>query len=285
MTSTKRLSTAGALLLLSALLLLGPSVAQQPPFHDTSYGFKDVMRESDPTAFTGLAYTEYAYRSMFDRRINRFETVPAWVFRASYNDRAPVEVAVAQEFRTQEAARQHANFYAMTLGRLPLFLRREVDFLSIYAGMKPFGGGRNVLIHTDQGNSYYKDGILEEILAHECAHALDTKWAKSATWMDAQRRDGRFISNYARDNPFREDVAESVNAYIAVYVRPGRITEQQKRTIMTTIPARLSFLHQQFASTRSLAAVNETEPVVADAVAAEPDAVESEPVAVEVTAS
>jgi hypothetical protein len=104
------------------------------------------------------------------------------------------------------------------IGRLPRVLRDDLKTLTIHRGKKPFGGGnRDVLIHTGQAASYTADAkpfgggsFLEEALVHEASHtSLDGDHAKAPGWLAAQDSDPTFISNYARDNPTREDVAES----------------------------------------------------------------------------
>ncbi len=180
---------------------------------------------------------------MFDRRIDRFQNFSVFVFEATLSDRKPIEVAVNREFGSEEVARKHAEFYAAAFGRLPLMLRKEIDALHIQAGKQLFGGGRNILIHTEQGEDYSSDGILEETLGHEAGHALDEKMARHPDWLNAQKLDARFISTYAQENPYREDIAESIIPYFAVRFRPERITEEQLQTITKAIPARIDYFN------------------------------------------
>jgi hypothetical protein len=218
------------------------SKLQRPPFHGTIFDFPDLMRPSDATAFQGLTFIEQGERSMFDRRLDRFATFGVFIFRATFADWEPLEIAVNREFESQAAAQKEAEFYGTAFGRLPLFLRKEINALHIQAGDRLFGGGRNVLIHTGQGEKYQRDGILEETLAHEAAHALDAKYARHPSWKEAQQQDGQFISKYAQENPYREDIAESLIPYFAVRMRPERITAEQRAKIEQTIPARIKFL-------------------------------------------
>src|SRR6185503_11727901 len=53
--------------------------------------------------------------------------------------------------------------------------------------------------------------------------------------------DPEFISTYARDNPTREDVAESILTWLAVRYRGSRISLSLSNTIATTIPNRLAY--------------------------------------------
>ncbi len=128
----------------------------RPPFHGTIFSFPDLMKESDPTAFTGLRFVEDGRRRMFDRRIDRMEAAGVFVFEASFADCGPVEVAVNREFETEEAAREQAEFYAAAFGRLPLFLRKQIDAMHIQAGRRAFGGGRTLLVHAGQGEAYHR---------------------------------------------------------------------------------------------------------------------------------
>ncbi len=221
-----------------------PASAQDrlpPPFRGTIFDFPDLMKETDASALKSIEFVESTERKMFDRRINRVQSFPVFLFKVEFADRRPLEVAVNREFETEEAARGHAERYAVAFGRLPLMLREEIDALHIQAGKQLFGGGRNVLIHTEQGDEYLKDGILEETLGHEAGHALDAKLAKHPDWLTAQKKDGRFISTYAEENPLREDIAESVIPYLAIRFRPERITRQQVQQIESAIPARIAF--------------------------------------------
>ena len=239
---TRSMQVLFVVLLLRATLLLATAEDRSPPpFRGTIFDFPDLMNESDPSALKSIRFVESSDRKMFDRRINKVESFPVFIFEVQFSDRRPLEVAVNREFETQEAARVQAERYAVAFGRLPLLLREEIDALHIQAGKQLFGGGRNVLIHTEQGEEYLKDGILEETLGHEAGHALDAKLAKHPDWLAAQKKDARFISKYAEENPRREDIAESVIPYLAIRFRPERITPQQIQSITAAIPARIAF--------------------------------------------
>lgn len=232
------------LILLGLLGFVETSNAQErkpPPYRGTIFDFPDLMKESDPTAFRSIEFIESAEREMFDRRINRAQRFPTFVFKVEFSDRRSLEVAVNREFESVSAAQIQAERYASAFGRLPLLLREEIDALHIQAGDELFGGGRKVLIHTGQGERYMKDGILEETLAHEAGHALDSKLANHVDWLSAQKKDARFISKYAEENPQREDIAESVVPYLAIRFRSERITKTQLETITQSIPARIAF--------------------------------------------
>ncbi len=95
--------------------------------------------------------------------------------------------------------------------RIPACLRTDLDTIWIHDGVEPFGGGnRNLLIHEGQAALYRVDGILEETFVPRGLPYL----ARCATpcvggMAGGQSSDGEFLSTYARDNPRREDVAET----------------------------------------------------------------------------
>lgn len=214
-----------------------------PPFSGTIFIDPDIITSSDPTAFVGLVYAGQAARTMFDRRVNAWVNVDAYVFDASFDDGATVEVQVNPEFATPAASQVEAEFYSDAIGRLPRGLREEVKTVWIHQGVAPFGGGNNnILIHGGQAARYVADGILEETLAHEAAHtSLDPYHATAPDWLAAQAADPTFISTYARANPTREDIAESYVPYLAVRYRADRITASLRTTILETIPNRIAY--------------------------------------------
>ena len=124
---------------------------------------------------------------MYDRRVNNWITINAFLFNASFNDGLTTEVQVNPEFGTSTAAGVEANKYATSVGRLPTALRRDVRALWIHQGVQPFGGGNNsILIHTGQADLYVADGILEETFVHEASHtSLDAAHAAAAGWLAA----------------------------------------------------------------------------------------------------
>jgi len=238
---------------------------QSPPYNPgtaTSPDFKNVIigvigdnviigGDDPPTRFKALTYARQETRKMFDRRTADFITVNAYLFNAEYSDdlnlngskevRSNIEVQVNPEFKFKKA-KEYAEKYANVIGRLPKALRRDVQTVWIHNGDKPFGGGNNnLLIHVEQGETYIRDGILEEILIHEACHTSLDSYKINFNWIDAQNKDNNYISTYARDNREREDIAESFLAYFAVTYRKDRITQKTYCTIKRIIPNRINF--------------------------------------------
>ena len=220
-----------------------PAPGASPPFSGTIFIDPDIISPADPSSFEALSDAGRGQRLMYDRRVNGWITVEAFLFDARYDDGLAIEIQVNPEFESAVAARAEAARFAPVIGRLPRALRVGVETVWIHQGTAPFGGGNhNLLIHIGQAERYWADGILEETLVHEAAHSsLDERHAAAPGWLAAQAADGTFISTYARDNPDREDIAESYLPYLALRHRADRISGQLAATIRDTIPNRVRY--------------------------------------------
>ena len=227
--------------------LPGNTLSAAPPFSGTIFIDPDIITDADPTVFSDVSYAGQGLRWMFDRRVNDWIYVNAYLFDASYDDGLIIEIQVNPEFGSPAAALTEASKYGPVIGRLPTALRTDVETAWIHLGVQPFGGGNNnLLIHTGQADLYAADGILEETFVHEASHtSLDTDHGGAPGWLAAQTADAEFISTYARDFPQREDIAESFLPYLAVRHRPDRISMSLAETILTTIPNRINYFDGQ----------------------------------------
>ena len=132
------------------------------------------------------------------------------------------------------------------VGQLPNFLRKNLKTITVHKGNKDWGGGnKDILIHT--GTKY--GACEEEVMMHESGHtSLDWNWGgsvKSSKWKKAAKADNKFISKYAKKYPQREDVAETINWWIAVKCKSDTISQSNYKKILDGIPNRLKYLDEQ----------------------------------------
>lgn len=233
---------------LVALLLVWSAFVPplDPPFSGTIFIDPDIMTEDDPSTLVAAVYQGQEMRTMYDRRANDWVQRNAHIIDTAFSDGLVIEAQVNPEFNSADEARTEAIRWAEEVGRLPRALRTEVKTMWIHKGTEPFGGGnQNILIHTGQADDYIAGGILLETLVHEASHtSLDPLYANHPDWLAAQQADPEFISTYARDNPNREDIAESFLTWLAVRHRADRIPASMKQTIESAIPNRLAFFDQ-----------------------------------------
>ena len=217
-----------------------------PPFSGTVWIDPDIITSSDPTAFQDITAAGRGERTMFDRRVNDWITINAYLFNAQFDDGLTTEIQVNPEFSSASDAMVEANKYGRAIGQLPTVLRTNVETVWIHKGDHLWGGGNNnILIHVGMVSDWRKE-FLEEVLVHEAAHtSLDGIHSKAPAWIAAQEADGNYISTYARDYPKREDIAESFLPYMAVRYRLARVSPSYEQTILKTMPNRIAYFDAQ----------------------------------------
>lgn len=214
----------------------------EPPFWGTIFVSNNILTQDDPSVFGDIDYVGTGTRTMYDRR-SGWVTLQPYLFMASYNDGLAIEFQINPEF-TLEEAHELSSKYALEIGRLPHSLRVDVETSWIHKGNEAYGGGnKNLLIHTGRTAEYEADGILLETLIHEGTHtSIDEYHKDQQAWKDAQTADNLFISQYAQDNPEREDLAETLLLWYALRYQKDRISQGLQDTIKAAIPNRIKYL-------------------------------------------
>lgn len=221
-------------------------VPGEPPYAGTAFITAGVLTPADPTALRSVTYVGRGERVFYDQRPQAAVTINAYLFDVHYRS-VEIEYQVNPEFGSREAARAEVDAYAGALGRLPAALLSRAEVVVINAGSELFhAGSGGFVIYTDAGKDLIRDGFLEEVLVHEGAHvSLDGDHLTAPGWRAAQEADGGFISEYARDFPDREDVAESILPYFALHYVPDRLPASDRLAIQATMPNRLAYFDEQ----------------------------------------
>ena len=204
----------------------------------------NTITDNDPTSFKRLISLGTGTKNLYDRRTDAWSDIDVHIFTAEFNDTSnKIEVRVNGEFDAKTASKE-ADKHLRAVGQLPFVLKEKLKTVSIHKGNSDYGGGGfDLLIHTGRTAEYVEKGILTETLIHETVHAVfDDAYANDEKWKAAQKKDSVFISDYARDNPDREDLAESFLPFLMVKYRPDRIDKKMKDLIERTIPNRIAFL-------------------------------------------
>ena len=233
----------------------------RPPFDGTIFITGDIITSTDPSLFSEIEYKGTGSRQMFDRRNGgSFNNVEPYLFDTSFTDGLKTEIQINSEFTLDEATIE-ATKYAFLIGQLPTALRKDVETMWIHKGIESYGGGNNnLLVHTGQTERYesYIASIVEETLLHEATHtSLDSYhypnggwtqsgYSKGKGWIEAVENDnGCYISTYARDFPYREDLAELMPLYVAVRYFPERISSELRDKILSCNINRIRYLDSQ----------------------------------------
>ena len=226
-----------------------------PPFGGTIFITGNIITSEDPSTFETIKYIGAETRVMYDRRNGgAWATLDPYLFDTTFSDGLKTEIQINPEFSLDQATTE-ANKYAFLIGQLSKELRKDVETVWVHKGVEGYGGGNNnILIHTGMTESYenINTGIVEETLIHEAAHtSIDAylypeRLTNGERWIEAVEKDGScYISTYAKDYPYREDIAELFPLYIAVKYFPDRITEELRDIILSCCFNRIKYFDEQ----------------------------------------
>jgi len=220
------------------------------PYRGSIYISNNILNSSDNSTFTSIESIPDNPRTMYDFRNNgSWIKITPFLFKAKFSDDSEIEVQVNSEFENKTNAEKIALIYLEEIGRLPKLFRKNLETVSIHKGYENFGGGNNnFVIHHDNGLELKKYGLLEEIFLHEGVHtSLDSDHRLSNAWINAQKSDnGNFISDYAKQKPKREDLAETVPLCFALKYKRDRLSDHTIKKIEKTIPNRIEYCNSVF---------------------------------------
>lgn len=198
---------------------------------------------SDPSTFQTLTLYTTSIRNVPDNRVGNNVDIEVRIFDAIFENGKRIEMIVNTEIESLAEAEEQARIYAHIIGQLNTFLIDGINEVYIHPGNAFFSGlPGGIVVHTGEANEeHLPRGVLEEVMAHEAAHAaLDVTYLRSPELQQAQKLDVTFISEYARDNPETEDLAESYGAYL-IYKNSGRNEASLVNSIENELGARMSF--------------------------------------------
>ena len=250
--SGRSLGGAPSAAVLLLLLAFTPALADddQPLYPSSVVGTDfDFITEADPDTFVRLEDKGQGPAEMPDKSDRAAPLVQqAFLFVAHFSDGTRVNLAIDADFKTQDSARREALRYTPRLGKLPTALRRGVDRVVVHQGganVTAFSDVGLIVLYSDNATKRIGTHDLEETVFHESVHAAwDKAHATSDQWKDAQKKDGRFVTDYARKNPKGEDLAESALFAYALIHHPGRIPKEEAAKINRAIPNRIAFVEK-----------------------------------------
>ena len=207
-----------------------------------------MITRADPTVLDEIRHEGSHDRSlMWARNPDRWKNVDTHVYRARYGAHE-ADVQVNPDF-TEPRARGLAERYARVVGQLPAVLREAVDEIEINPGDYSASGFHrgwacSIYVYVDMMEAEGNERFVEEIIAHEAAHCLESEHRDTSGWKDAQDADPEFISDHAEANPHQEDFAETFAAWMAVRYVVDRVDDSDRALIVGAIPNRLAYLDE-----------------------------------------
>ena len=208
----------------------------------------DYIKPTDPDTFLSISYV-----GRFAREIPGATPLvdsSAYVFEATFTGGKTIGIWCRSNFQTLERATEYANKLTDKLGKLPVFMRDQLDHVGVVYGQ---GGasaepaGKFFTIFSERIDLRIRGNQLEETVFHETAHvAFEIDYSKSQEWRNAQQADGVFVTDYAESRPEQEDIPEtSIFVYTMEYY-PGRLPKDIENWVTNNISNRYQFLDELF---------------------------------------
>ena len=214
-----------------------------PPFRATTQISPRIIEPSDPTRLESITYVGLGELPHWDTQSESVITISPYLFDVRYEGQV-VEFRVYPEIGNREVAEAEVERYTHSLGQMPAALMPGIKHVDIHPGEGRWNASQTLGIIVIYPNR--EPGDYGEVFVHESTHTtLDLAHRGSPGWRAAQEADGVFISEYAQDNPDREDLAESFLAWFAVRYQSERLTTAEILSILRTIPNRLIYFDKQ----------------------------------------
>jgi hypothetical protein len=246
MLSDLRLMASAAFGVLLAAALPAPAFANpaEPVYSDTAGTVFDIIQTSDPTTFRCLDPMGQEPRQIWDKRVDGEPIVNAYLFMARFSDGTSIEIAINPEFATAEAAQTEAMRYTVPLGQLPTSLRAGIARFSVHKGRKGYHAGTGqIVVYAETTDNRLSYRHLEESLFHESVHASwDAHHRLAPGWIAAQTADGGFLTDYGRETPDREDLAETALFAFAILHHPERFPPADTEDTLAAVPNRIAYI-------------------------------------------
>ena len=217
---------------------------------------KDIITKKDPSSFISLEFIEEKKIEWWDQRtwkindkkyenINQKIFFNVFIFRAFFERSHDILIRVNSEFKTQKKAEKQAAIYAKIYGQMPNFLKERARSLTIHKGNFGWlGGNEDVIIYTNLSRAH-----SEEAMFHELTHvSLDFQFDGSVNeneWRNSILQDKYYITRYAYDYFFQEDIAETALWWFATKCKPNTISKKNYNKVIKHLPNRLEYLDNQ----------------------------------------
>ncbi|MEL6499242.1 MAG: hypothetical protein AAF937_08755 [Planctomycetota bacterium] len=232
------------------VLAAGSALSADPPFVNSvvSNDLRFIL-ETDPNAQETYEYIGRANKEMPDKRTNEL-FAEAYVFELGYARSDGTTKTVEIWANTDFGNLSDASVYAWRLGRAiglqPELFREALGHIVLHNGDETaFAEERGgfFVIYSENMDDRISTNDLQHTVFHECAHvALEADHSQAAGWVAAQQTDPGFITEYARDNPVKEDVPESAIFAYALLNHPGRLPAEVEAAVREAMPNRLAYL-------------------------------------------
>lgn len=229
---------------LTIVFTIFPGASAAQPIYPNSVASNDLdfILTNDPSACWTLSEGEGGRTEMYDPRRGTLFVEGALHFDVTFPDQQ-IRINVHPHVGDPQ---QRAMEAAASVSRLPTKMRNALRYLNILDGDGTASAedmGRFITLYDGLMERRLAEHDLDETVFHESAHvALDPLLTSDPDWKSNQRADNDFITQYAADNPDKEDIAESALFAWTMLYHPGRLRADVEVAVQDIMPNRLEYL-------------------------------------------
>ena len=239
--------------LIAVTLLLATPLSAKPLFKNSVVSNDiDFIRTDDPSVTFKMEEKGRARKEMPDKRSDELFLDQVPTLSLNYEDGSKVEIWLSPKLKDHASATRYASLVGAALGKLPTPMRTTLSHVIIHDGDETAYAeeeGRFFVLYSKNIEKRILTHDLEETVFHEAVHAtLEAEHAKSPEWINAQKADPGFITDYAEQLPQKEDLPESALFAYTLTKHPGRLPTKVERAVHKTMPHRLEYLGRLFQS-------------------------------------
>jgi hypothetical protein len=240
--------------LFTVVILLVGSQLPGEPLYENSVVSNDLefIRTDDPSSFESASFLGRKKKEMLDKRGDELFDPKVYAFKVTFKDKVTTEIWAHRSFDNDRELQKLIGLIGDALGKLPPLMRRKLSHVVLHQGDEVAFGeeeGHFFVLYSENAFKRVKTHDLEETIFHEAAHAtLEKDHAEAAKWLEAQRKDGGFITKYAARLPLKEDLPESALFAYALLKFPGRLPAKVEASIREVMPNRLAYFEALFAA-------------------------------------
>lgn len=206
----------------------------------------DFIKSTDPDAFESLAYIGRE-RQELPGSLNGNLFDNAYIFESTFSRSKRVQIWCHSTFGSRAAAQEYAEKVSPRIGKLPRLMLDRLSHVIIHDGDDGAfaeSEAQFFVLYSENMDLRISNNDLEETVFHESIHAtLDEMHLNNVGWTTAQDRDVNFITNYAQQNSFKEDFAETALFAYTMQKYPGRLSASVEDWVNTHIPNRIAYIN------------------------------------------
>ncbi|GGD04526.1 hypothetical protein [Hyunsoonleella pacifica] len=210
----------------------------------------DFIKATDPDTFISIEYLGQFNREIPSKGQFELNDPNAYVFEATFTGGKKIGIWCRSNFGSVERATEYANKLTDKLGKLPVFMRDDLNHVAVIDGT---GGasaepdGKFFFIFSERIDERIAGNQLEATVFHETAHVyFEKRYGASTEWLNARQKDGVYMTEYAQRIPDKEDIPETAIFVYTMVKYPGRLSQSIEDWVRNSIPNRYEFLEPFF---------------------------------------